>query len=105
VGERFLTVAVLAEFHGHHTCRGVGMVRRTDDHCIDFVVHLVEHFSKVLISFGFGVSLECLGRMFFIDVTQCDYIFACHTINVRSAATADPDSCNVQLIVGLSTAY
>ncbi len=52
VGQRLLTVDVLASLDGRHRNHGVGVVGRPDDHRVDLLVHLVEHLAVVLVHLG-----------------------------------------------------
>ena len=101
VGQRFLAVAMLAEFHRHHPGRGVDMIRGTDHDRVDLVVHLIEHRAEILIPLGRGEFLKGACCSALINITQGDDVLACYTVHVGRAATANADAGNVQLLISL----
>ncbi len=63
VAERFLTVDADAQLHGDHGRRGVLMVRRGDEYCVELLGGLVEQAAVIAEAFEpLGIaasSLEC----------------------------------------------
>ena len=50
------------------------MIRNTDRYRINAVAHLFEHFSVIVVLFGFGKTHRRLVQMFIINVTDCHHV-------------------------------
>ena len=105
VGQGFFTVTVLAKLHGQHTGRGVHVVRCANDHGIDLVLHLMEHYTKVSIAFGLGEFPKGLGRTALINITQGHNILTGHPVDIGCTPPAHTDPGDVQLFIGWGTAH
>jgi hypothetical protein len=72
------------------------MVGRPDDDRIDFILHLVEHHTKILVSLRLWVFLEGLCGVFFMNITQgYDILGSPNAVNIGGAAPSDADPGNV----------
>ena len=72
LGERLLTVDVLAQAHGRGGGDAVDVVGCGDGHCVDRFADLVEHLPEVLELLGLRVLLPLLGERVPIDVAQAN---------------------------------
>ena len=74
IRQRFLTEAMLAQFHGADRCGSVRVIRRADSHRIDFVRHFVEHLAIIDVLSGLGKPLSGSFQVFLVDIAQCDNV-------------------------------
>ena len=96
---------MLAHIHGMHRNRRVHMIRRTDQHRIDFGL-IVEHLTVVTIGLGL-VSKRCgkfllqrVSEAAIIHITNGIDIFMGDALDVRAPLAASTDGRDVQLVTG-----
>ena len=102
VGQRLLTVDVLAQLHRRHGGDGVGVIGRADGDGVDRFVHVVEHLAKVVVPFRLLELLEPLGvQPVVVDVTQRDDVAeAAGVLGITQPFAANADAGDVQFFIG-----
>ena len=102
LGERLLTVDVLAQAHGRGGGDAVDVIGSGDGHRIDRFADLVEHLPEVLELLGLRVLLTLLGERVPIDVAQTDdgATAACGVVGVAGALAAHANATNLDSFIG-----
>ena len=102
LGERLLTVNMLAQAHGRGGGDAVDVVGRGYGHRVDGFADLVEHLPEVLELLGLRILLPLLGERGSVDVAQANNGAAttCRIVGVAGTLAAHADATDLDAFVG-----
>ena len=106
MSQRFLTVDVFAQAHGHQTSGSMGVIGRADGDRINFRMHFFKHFAEIFVFFCFWKLLGLGVEVTEINVTNRNDIpeIAC-LINITRALAADANAGKGDTFIGPKNAF
>ena len=103
MGKRLLAEAVLVHTHRHDGCNRMVMIRRTHGDRIDFVTHLFEHATEVVVCLRFAETQACPLQGIIVDVAYRDDLTVSAGIGrIASALSTNADTRKLNLLIGRS---
>ena len=98
MGQRFLTIYMLAQGDGSGCDNGVSMVGSGYHHGVDALAYLVEHLAPVLVALGVGKVVEGLHGIAPVYIAEGYDILRLEVFHVAAPHSAHADAGDVELV-------
>ena len=101
VRQRLLTIDVLAHLHRHDAGRRMRVIRSAHGHRVDVLIHLLQHFAKIVVFLGVREFASLRLQMMVVDIAQGDDVAViAGLVGVTVPFASHSDAGDVDFFVG-----